>query len=78
MWAYKSGVSILLLVYNVIKHSLDNEVDHDWFKPVPGMVLIYWIAAYALQIDYVYMLGHVPTNEDPVVSIKSSSFECQA
>lgn len=44
----------------------NNEVDHDWFKPVPGMVLIYWIAAYALQIDYVYMLGHVPTNEDPV------------
>jgi len=30
------------------------------------MILIYWIAAYALQMDYVYMLGHVPTAEDPV------------
>jgi hypothetical protein len=35
------------------------------------MVLIFWIAAYALQMDYVYMLGHVPTTEDPVVSSTS-------
>jgi hypothetical protein len=39
------------------------------------MVLIYWIAAYALQMDYVYMLGHVPTTEDPVVSRISTSVD---
>jgi hypothetical protein len=32
------------------------------------MLIIYWIAAYALQIDYVYMLGHEAKPDDPPVS----------
>jgi hypothetical protein len=32
------------------------------------MLIIYWIAAYALQMDYVYMLGHAAKPDDPPVS----------
>ncbi|PVF93990.1 hypothetical protein CPB86DRAFT_834831 [Serendipita vermifera] len=50
---------------HVFIHYSRHEKDQNWFRAVPGMVLIYWIAAYALQLDFVYMLGHTPTADDP-------------
>jgi len=37
------------------------------FEPVHGMVIISWILTYMLQFDYIYMIGHTPTDEDPTV-----------
>ncbi|KIM26919.1 hypothetical protein M408DRAFT_330291 [Serendipita vermifera MAFF 305830] len=64
-----ASIGILLSAGAKIAHMViqyrNHEVDKDWFIPVPGMLIIYWLAAYALQIDYVYMLGHPPKPEDP-------------
>ncbi|CAG7854811.1 SubName: Full=Uncharacterized protein {ECO:0000313/EMBL:CCA68699.1} [Serendipita indica DSM 11827] len=46
-------------------HIYRHEPDTNWFKPVDGMLIIFWIAAYALQLDYIFMLGHKATEEDP-------------
>jgi hypothetical protein len=31
------------------------------------MVIISWVLTYMLQLDYIYMIGHTPTDEDPTV-----------
>ncbi|KAG8803807.1 hypothetical protein FRC17_006110 [Serendipita sp. 399] len=34
------------------------------------MLIIFWIGAYALQVDFVYMLGHAATEDDPAAYSK--------
>ena len=40
------------------------------------MLIIFWIAAYALQLDYIFMLGHQATEEDPEVGANESFYAC--
>lgn len=44
---------------------------HGPFEPVRGMVMIGWILAYTLQLDYIRMIGRTPTDEDPTVGTRT-------
>lgn len=52
---------------NFSERQIDGYHPHGLFEPVRGMVYISWILIYMLQLDYIYMIGHTPTDEDPTV-----------
>ena len=49
------------------ERQIESYMNHGLFEPVLGMVIISWILIYMLQLDYIYMIGHTPTDEDPTV-----------
>ncbi|KAG8866210.1 hypothetical protein FRC20_008950 [Serendipita sp. 405] len=55
---------------HVAIHIWRKEPDTNWYKPVDGMLIIFWIGVYALQLDFVYMLGHAATDDDPAAYTK--------
>ena len=49
------------------ERQIESYLNHGLFEPVFGMVIISWILIYMLQLDYIYMIGHTPTEQDPTV-----------
>ena len=62
--------------YLVLNGIVESYRNHAPFEPVREMVIIGWILTYMLQLDYVYMIGHTPTDEDPAVGTRRCTSCC--